>query len=149
MISRTRRYRFFPAGLRVGPVLILCLSVLTLSGCAAALSAVGTGVLMGAEYVMDSPVAKSITCEANRMKKAALIALCKMKITVREVRQIEEGEEILASAPKLQIKIELKRITSKVTQIRVTAEKGFLRWDKETAEEILQQTKKVAETLVT
>lgn len=133
----------------MGPVLILCLSVFTLSGCAAALSAVGTGVLMGAEYVMDSPVAKSITCEVNRMKKAALIALCKMKITVEEVRRIEEGEEILASAPKLQIKIELKRITSKVTQIRVTAEKGFLRWDKETAEEILQQTKKVAETLVT
>jgi hypothetical protein len=46
------------------------------------------------------------------------------------------------------IKIELKEITPTVTRISVKAEKDVLRRDKATAQEIFQQTKIIAEKLV-
>ncbi|NIR16032.1 MAG: hypothetical protein GWN86_19760 [Desulfobacterales bacterium] len=61
---------------------------------------------------------------------------------------IEDGEEIFATAEELEIRIELKEITSSVTRISVKAEKHFLNRDKATAQEILQQTNKIAEKMV-
>ena len=62
--------------------------------------------------------------------------------------EIEDGEEIVANADELEIKIELKEITPKVTRITVVAGKNILHRDKATAQEIVYQTNKVADRLV-
>ena len=73
--------------------------------------------------------------------------MSKMQIVVDSARPIEDGEEILATADELEIMIELREITPSVTRMSVIAEKDFLRRDKATAQEIVQQTNKMAEKL--
>jgi hypothetical protein len=50
--------------------LIIGLSLLSLTGCATAVSAVGTGVAMAAEYVMSGSTSKTISYDLMRIKKA-------------------------------------------------------------------------------
>ena len=124
------------------------LFLLSLTGCAAAVTAAGvvaSGLAYGTEYVMTSRVSRTTTHEFERVKKALLVALCRMQIPVEEVNEIEDGEKIYATADDLKIKIELKKITPCVTRIRVNAASGLSR-DKATASEIVQQTEEIAET---
>jgi len=55
---------------------------------------------------------------------------------------------IFARANGLEIRIELKQITPSVTRIEVKANKTFFNKDKTTAQEIVHQTSKIAEKLV-
>lgn len=126
--------------------------ILPLSGCAAAvgvLGTIGSGVATGAEYVMGKSVSKTTSHDFDRVKKALLVALCKMQIEVETASEIEGGEEILANADDLRIEIELKKITPRVTSIKIRTSNGFLLGDKATAQEIVQQTTEIAEKLIT
>ena len=127
--------------------LVIGLSLSTLTGCAPAIGALGTGFSVAAEYLMISAASKTITFEFDRVKKALLVALCRMDIQVDRAREIKDGEEILANANKIKITIELKRITHTVTRMKVKASRGFLMRDKATAQEIVNQTNKTAEKL--
>ncbi len=125
--------------------------MLSLIGCATAVTAIGTvtsGIAYGTQYVLTSQVSRTTTHEFDHVKKALLVALCKMQIPVEQVKEIEDGEKIVANADDLKIKIELKRITPCVTRIRVKAGKGLVH-DKATANEIVQQTEEIAETPTT
>ena len=113
-----------------------------------ALGTVASGLAYGAEYVLTSPVSKTTTYEYDRVKKALFVALCKMQIPVEKVKEIKDGEEILATAEDLSIKIELKELTPCVTRIKIKAGKGLNR-DKATASEIVQQTEEIADDLTT
>lgn len=128
--------------------LLIALSLFVLSGCLEIISAVGASAYMTGEYLVSGAVTKTVSYDFARIKKALLIALCKMEIAVDKASPIEDGEEIFATAEELEIRIELKEITSTVTRISVKAEKSFLKRDKATAQEILQQTNKIAEKLV-
>ena len=126
--------------------------LLTLSGCAAALGALstlGSGVVGGADYLTSEPVSKSVCYNYDRVKKALLVTLCKMVIDVEEVKEVEGGEKIYAKAEELEIVIELKRITSIVTRIKIKAGEGLVKRDKATATEIVRRTAEAAETLMT
>lgn len=126
--------------------------ILPLTGCAAAvgiLGTIGTGIVSGAEYVVAQPVSKTASYDFDRVKKALLVALCKMQIQVEKVREIDQGEEIIAKADDLEIEIELKEITSSVTRIEIKAGGDFVKRDRATAQEIVRQTTEIAETLVT
>ena len=126
--------------------------ILPLTGCAAAvgvLGAVGSGIVSGAEYVVARPVSKTASYDFDRVKKALLVALCKMQIPVEKVREIDHGEEILAGTEDIEIEIELKEITSNVTRIKIKAGGDFVKRDTATAHEIVRQTTEIAETLVT
>jgi len=127
--------------------LIIGFSLISLTGCATAVSAVGTGVAMAAEYVMSNSTSKTISHDLGRIKKALLVALCKMDIMVDSVQEIDGGQEIVARADALEITIKLMQITPKVTRINVSANKSFFNRDKATAQEILNQTGKIAERL--
>jgi hypothetical protein len=132
-------------------ILALGLFLMSFTGCAAAVTVLGTvasGITYGAEYILTSPVSKTTTYDYDRVKKALFVALCRMQIPVEKVSEIEDGEEILATADDLKIKIELKEITPRVTRIMIKAGKGLSR-DKATASEIVQQTEEIAETLIT
>ena len=126
--------------------------LLTLSGCAAALGALstlGSGVVGGADYLASEPVSKSVCYNYDRVKKALLVTLCKMVIDVEKVKEVEGGEKIYAKAEELEIVIELKRITSIVTRIKIKAGEGLVKRDKATATEIVRRTAEAAETLMT
>ncbi len=128
--------------------LIVALSLLALTGCIPVIIAAGTGIATGVEYVMRGSVSKTICYEFGQIKKALLVALCRMEILVDRAREIEGGEEIIARANGLEIRIELKQITPSVTRIEVKANKTFFNKDKTTAQEIVHQTSKIAEKLV-
>lgn len=124
----------------------------TLSGCAVAIGALGTvgsGVAGGAEYFVSTPVAKTVSYDYDRVKKALLVTLCKMVIDVEKVKKIENGEKILATADDLEVVIKLKKITSRLTRIEIKAGGGLVKRDEATATEIVRRTTKIAEKLVT
>ena len=128
------------------------LLILTLSGCAVAVSALGTlgsGVARGADYLSSDPVSRTVCYNYDRVKKALLVTLCKMVIDVEKVQQGEDGEKIYATAEDLEILIELKKITPIVTRIRIKAGEGIIKRDKATANEIVRRTAETAETLIT
>lgn len=128
--------------------IFLALTLLTFTGCVEVLGALGSGASIASEYILKSSVSKTISHEFNRTKEALLIVLCKMEILVDKALEIENGEEIVAEADDLEIKIELKEITPKVTRITVVAGKNIINRDKATAQEIVYQTNKVADRLV-
>ena len=127
--------------------IILALLLMTFTGCIEILGVLGSGASMASEYILKSHASKTISHEFDRTKKALLIALRKMEIFVDEALEIEDGEQIVAKTDDLEIKIELKEITSKVTRITVVAGKNILHRDKATAQEIVYQTNKVADKI--
>ena len=135
-----------------GPIVMGLFLLLTLSGCAAAIGALGTlgsGVVGGADYLASDPVSKSVCYNYDRVKKALLVTLCKMVIDVEKVKELEDGEKIYAKAEDLEIVIELKRITPIVPRIKIKAGEGIVKRDTATATEIVRRTAEAAETLTT
>ncbi|MGD8314609.1 MAG: hypothetical protein PVI17_07705, partial [Syntrophobacterales bacterium] len=95
----------------IQPLMMGFFLLFALSGCAVAVSALGTvgsGVAGGAEYFGSTPVAKTVSYDYDRVKKALLVTLCKMVIDVEKVKKIEHGEKILATADDLEVVIKLK-----------------------------------------
>ena len=134
------------------PILMGLFLICTLSGCTAAIGALGTlgsGVVGGADYLASSPVSKTVSYDYDRVKKALLVTLCKMVIEVEKVKEIDKGEKIYAKADDLEVVIKLKKITRSVTRIEIAAGEGVVKRDKATATEIVQKTTEIAETLVT
>ena len=125
--------------------------ILALGGCAAAIGVVGTvgsGVAGGADYLVSTPVAQTVSQDYDRLKKALLVTLCEMVIDVEEAREIEDGEKILAKADDLQVVIELRKITPSLTRIEIRAGDGVVKRDKATASAIVLKTTQLAEKLV-
>jgi hypothetical protein len=133
--------------IHMAQAIILTLSLMTFTGCIEVLGILGSGASMASDYILKSNASKTISHEFDRTKKALLIALRKMEIFVEEALEIEDGEQIVAKADKLEIKIELTEITSKVTRITVVAGKNIIHRDKATAQEIVYQTNKVADKI--
>ena len=128
--------------------IVLALLLLSFTGCVQVVGVLGSGASMASDYILKSAASKTISHGFNRTKKALLIALRKMEIFVDEAVEIENGEEIVAKAEELEIKIQLQEITPKVTRITVVAGKNIIHRDKATAQEIVYQTNKVADGLI-
>ena len=136
----------------IRPLMMGFFLLFALSGCAVAVGALGTigsGVAGGAEYFASTPVAKTVSYDYDRVKKALLVTLCKMVIDVEKVKKIENGEKILATADDLEVVIKLKKITSNVTRIEIKAGEGIVKRDEATATEIVRRTTRTAAKLVT
>lgn len=136
----------------IRPLMLGLFLMFALSGCALAVGALGTvgsGVAGGAEYFASTPVAKTVSYDYDRVKKALLVTLCKMVIDVEKVKKIENGEKIFATADDLEVVIKLKKITSKLTRIEIKAGEGIVKRDEATATEIVQRTTRIAEKLAT
>lgn len=136
----------------IRPLMMGFFLLFALSGCALAVSALGTvgsGVAGGADYFASTSVAQTVSYDYDRVKKALLVTLCKMVIDVEKVKKIEDGEKILATADDLEVVIKLKRITSKLTRIEIKAGEGIVKRDEATATEIVRRTTKTAAKLIT
>jgi hypothetical protein len=127
------------------------LLILVLGGCAAAvgvLGTVGSGVAGGADYLVSTPVSKTVSQDYDQMKKALLVTLCEMVIDVEKASEIEDGEKILAKADDLKVVIELRKITPSLTRIEIKAGGGVVKRDRATASAIVYKTTELAEKLV-
>jgi len=136
---------------RKGPhilkLLVIGLLLVSFTGCVEMLSAAGTGAFVAAEYAFTGAVRKTMCYGFPCTKNALLVALCRMGITAEKVKEVQDGEEVTASALDLDIRIELKAVTPKATRVTVSAQKHFLARDKATAEEIIAQTEMIAEQM--
>jgi hypothetical protein len=125
-------------------LLVIGLLLVSLTGCVEMISAAGTGAYMAAEYALTGAVGKTMCYGFQCTKNALLVALCRMGITAEKVQELQGGEEVMASALELDIRIKLKAVTPKATRVTVSAQKHFLSRDKATAEEIIAQTEMIA-----
>lgn len=113
---------------------------LTLFGVGAGVSA-GTGV----SYTLDSIAYKTFTAPQEGLRKATLKTLKRMDIAVKEDQPTETGRNIVAVAGDRNIEIELDRLTSQTSRMRVNVKQGAFFKDRATAGEIIIQTERTLE----
>lgn len=141
-------------------LLILLPLVLLIEGCAAiglTLFGVGAGTATGTgvSYTLDSIAYKTFTAPLEDVQSATLKTLNRMDMEVKDIKVQEEttesgkktetGREIVALAGDRTIEIELDRLTSKTTRMRVNAKRGWFLKDRATATEIIVQTEQTLE----
>jgi hypothetical protein len=114
---------------------------LTLLGVGAG-TATGTGV----SYSLDSVAYKTFTAPVEAVQKATLKALDGMDMPLKTTEQISSGRKLVATADARTIEIELERLTSKTSRMRVNVKQGLFFKDRATAAEIIGQTEYVLET---
>ncbi len=126
------------------------LAVMTLvgvEGCAAVgltLFGVGAGVSTGTgvSYTLDSIAYKTFTAPEEGLRTATLKTLKRMDIEVKENQATESGRKIVAAASDRTIEIEIDRLTSQTTRMRVNVKQGAFFKDRATAAEIIIQTER-------
>src|SRR5712692_10157049 len=129
---------------------LLALSALGLAGCAGiglTLLGVGAGISggTGVNYTLDSVAYKTFAASEPELRAATLRTLKRMAIDVTENEATESGRQITATAGDRTVDIELDRITSKTSRMRVNVKKGWILRDRSTAGEIIVQTEKTLE----
>jgi hypothetical protein len=127
---------------------LLTVSLLFLGGCALLLAGGATGTLQGFEYSLKDATDKSFATDLSTLKNASVRALKEMAFQTETPVPTSSGFRILAAAPKLDIQIDLERVTERVSRISVNAKKGFFRKDRATAVEIIRRTGAVIEQRV-
>ena len=100
----------------------------------------GTAAGRGISYTLDSIAYKTFTTPMENLEAATLKALKRMDIEVKNREQIDSGIRIAAQAGDRAIDIELDRLTSQTTRMRVDASLKWIFRDRATAAEIITQT---------
>lgn len=126
---------------------VLAAAAALLSGCETAALSVGSagaGVAMstGVDQTLSGITYKTFTAPLARVRRAALNSLHQMDMKVTEDHRSEDGWTISANASQRTVDIELEKLTSKSTRMRVVVEqegKLFFK-DASTATEIVLQT---------
>ncbi len=102
----------------------------------------GTAASSGVSYTLDSIAYKTFTASEEGLRTGTLKTLKRMDIQVKETEQTETGSKIVAEAADRTIEIELDRLTTKTSRMRVNAKQGWLFKDRATAMEIIIQTER-------
>ena len=136
-----RRFAILLALLIGSAIEVGCAAVgLTLLGVGAGISG-GTGV----SYTLDSIAYKTFTSPEEGLRTATLKTLKRMDMKVNENQPTDSGRRIVAEAGDRTIEIELDRLTTKTSRMRVTVKQGWFFRDRATAAEILIQTERTLE----
>ncbi|MFQ5899326.1 MAG: DUF3568 family protein [Candidatus Methylomirabilia bacterium] len=126
-------------------VALAAVSLFANQGCAAVgltLLAAGTGTVAGAgvSHTLEGITYKTFTVPLAGLHKATLMTLKRMDIRVIKDEDARVGREIHAKAGDRDVEIELDKLTSRITRMRVVATKSWLIRDRATATEIILQT---------
>ena len=113
--------------------------ILLLTGCAAL---VVTGAGIGISYTLTNVAYRSFSSPIDKVHEATTVALKEMDIKIIEDIKLVNGRTITADTMGLEIIIDLEKVTSKTTQIKVDARKNVVLKDKATAAEIINQVGK-------
>ncbi|MGE5173752.1 MAG: DUF3568 family protein [Betaproteobacteria bacterium] len=120
--------------------------ILGLSGCAGVgltvPAAAVSGGAAGVNYSVTNNAYKTISYPIADVETALNKALKKMDIKETELKREEDKVSISAVTDKLEISIDLEKVTPTVTKIEVSAKKEVILKDKSTATEIIVQTEK-------
>ncbi len=125
--------------------LVLLLAGAGNSGCAAVgltLFGVGAGLSAntGTSYTLDSIAYKTFAASEEGLHTATLKTLKRMDIAVKDDQATESGRAIVAEAGDRTIEIELDRLTTRTSRLRVVAKRPWFFRDRATAGEIVNQT---------
>ena len=128
--------------------------LLATQGCAAVgLSVFGAGAGVvggtGTSYTLDSVAYRTFTMSGDDMRRATLSALKRMDIKVQTDEAMPEGRHLVAQAGDRSIDIDLERLTSRTTRMRVSVRHGWIFRDRATAGEIIAQTEHSVDLLPT
>jgi uncharacterized protein DUF3568 len=132
----------------IGAITVVLLGA---QGCAAGLTLFGAGAGVsggsGVSYTLDSIAYKTFTTPVEDLQGATMNTLKRMDIAIKENKPSESGggRRIKAVAGDRDIEIELDRLTTKVSRMRVNAKQGWLLRDRATATEIIVQTAQTLE----
>jgi hypothetical protein len=122
-------------------VLYVVMSI-ALSGCAPlAITAFGVGAATGVQHTLGGVAYKTFTAPLPEIRKAVVVTLRRMDITVGSTQKTELGESITARAADREIEVQLESISSNTTRMRTSVRSGLL-MDSATATEIIIQTEK-------
>ena len=115
------------------------------SGCAAVgltLFGVGAGLSAntGTSYTLGSITYKTFAASEEGLHTATLKTLKRMDIAVKEDEATESGRAIMAVAEDRTIEIELDRLTTRTSRMRVVVKRPWFFRDRATADEIVSQT---------
>lgn len=120
------------------------------AGCAAVgLTLLGVGAGVGAgtgvSYTLDSIAYKTFAASEEGLRAATLQTLNRMDMAVQENQPTEAGRRIVAVAGDRTVEIELDRITTMTSRMRVNVKQGWFFKDRATAGEIIVQTERTLE----
>lgn len=107
----------------------------------------GVGAGTGTQYTLDSVAYRTFTAPLDDVAHATRASLKRMDIAVREDEATAEGRTLAAQADNRKIEIELERLTSRTTRMRVSAKQGWFFRDRATAGEIIAQTERSLDEL--
>jgi Protein of unknown function (DUF3568) len=129
---------------------LAAIGLLSTQGCAAVgltLLSVGAGVTAGTgvSYTLDSIAYKTFAASLEGVHGATRQTLRRMDIAVQEDQPSATGRTLVAVAGDRTIAIELDRLTSRTSRMRVNAKQGWFFKDRATATEIIVQTAQTLE----
>src|SRR5713226_7940034 len=132
---------------RLVSLLTLLTAAALSSGCVAvglSLLAVGAGVGggTGVSYLLDSIAYKTFSTPETSLQAATLKTLKRMDMEVKETKPTDSGAQIVAAAGDRTVEIEIDRLTTKTSRIRVDVKRGWFVRDRATATEIIVQTER-------
>ena len=109
-------------------------------------TALGVGAGQGTAYTLDGIAYRTFTASIDDTRNAALRTMRRMDMKVDTDTKNPgdastlESREIVAVAGNRKVYIELEKLTSRTTRMRVTAKQGWFWRDRATAGEIIAQT---------
>jgi hypothetical protein len=114
-----------------------------LSGCAAvAISAAGAGAGVGLPYVFSDCADRTLNYSFDQVDRTTPKVLKKMDIALLAESETGSGKRIKASTDRLEITIDMEKITMRATRVIINTKKGAFGKDRATAEEIINQLEK-------
>ena len=126
-------------------MLVLIAVMLLLPGCAApaglAIFSASTGVAMGTsvDYTLNGIAYKTFVSPMPTVRRATLSSLDRMGMKVVQDKRTDSGWTITASADGRDIDIELERLTSRTTRMRVVANEEVIFKDRATEAAIIDE----------
>lgn len=125
---------------------ILLLNVASVIGCVPiATTAAGVGGSAAITHRLNGTACRTFTATASKVRSATVSALGRMKIQVisEEVQDKSNIRVVTAKTTERAIAIEIEPISNNTTRMSVSAKSSLFHYDSATAEEIIQQTKKI------
>ena len=120
---------------------VIATAALGLQGCASlGLTALSMVAGVGIGHAMDGITYKTFPVPLAVMSRATVMTLDRLDMPVMEVEDTEAGQTITAEAADRTVEIELDRLTTTATRMRVVATKKWLIRDRATATEVIMQT---------
>ena len=102
----------------------------------------GTAAGTGTAYTLDGVAYRTFTAPLDDVRRATSTSLKRMDLRVKTDQTTESGRTIVALASDRTVSIELEKLTSRTTRMRVTAKQGAIFRDRATAGEIIAQTER-------